>query len=51
MVEILANIVKTAVISEATSHPEEVLDIAGDIIEFAGDCVCDILEGIGSLFD
>lgn len=51
MGEIVANIVKTAIITEAASHPEEVLDVAGDIIEFAGECVCDILDGIGSLFD
>lgn len=51
MGELIASIVKTAVVSEAASHPEEVLDVAADVIEFVGDCVCDILDCIGNLFD
>lgn len=51
MGEIIASIVKSAIVTEAASHPEEVLDIVGDVIEGAGECICDILDGIGSLFD
>ena len=59
MLEIFAKTIGTAVASgvakEVVSHSGDIvdgaLDVAGDTIEFAGDCVCNILDGIGSLFD
>jgi len=59
MLEILAKTIGTAVASgvakEVVSHSVDIvegtLEVASDTIVFAGDCVCDILDGIGSLFD
>lgn len=59
MLEIFVKTIGTAVASgvakEVVSHSGDIVDgaleVAGDTIEFAGDCVCDILDGIGSLFD
>ena len=47
MAEIIASIIAT----EVASHPEEVLDITGEVFEGAADCVCSVLDGIGSIFD
>ena len=59
MLELIAKTIGTAVASgvakEVASHSGDFVDgaleVAGDTIEFAGDCVCGILDGIGSLFD
>ena len=59
MLEIFAKTIGTAVASgvakEVVSHSGDIVDgaleVAGDTIEFAGDCVCDILDGIEDFFN
>lgn len=59
MIEIIAKTIGTevgAIIANAVAeHSDEILngslELAGDAVEFAGECVCDVLNGIGSLFD
>jgi hypothetical protein len=59
MLELFVKTIGTAIASgvanEVASHSDDIVDgaleVAGDTIEFAGDCICDILDGIGSLFD
>ncbi|OWV13944.1 hypothetical protein [Fibrobacter sp. UWB5] len=59
MIEIIAKTigtqVGTTIANEVAKHSDEILyetlELAGDAVEFAGECVCDILNGIGNLFD
>ena len=59
MIELMAKTIGTqvaaAVAKEVADHSGEIvegsLEMTGDAIIFVGDCVCDVLNGIGRLFD
>ena len=59
MIEIIAKAIGTQIVAgvteEIVKHSGEIADgalnVAADAVEFAGDCFCGILDGIGSLFD
>lgn len=59
MIEIITKIIAPQIAAniagKMAEHSDEVVDsalnIVADTFEFAGDCVCGILDGIGSLFD
>jgi len=59
MMEIIAKVIAPQIAAnvagKVVKHSDKVVDsalnVAADTIEFAGDCVCGILDGIGSLFD